>query len=596
MLHLAQAFQTDSDSPLRRCHEAWGRILEAAYQSTNAVLGEHLIALGPECAPLTPSPLNAPPGATGRGDTLYLATPISGSSERLRGLDSAVGSPSGSWAVVAGADPDAVRFALAKLRARPRPTPVRWAALDGVSRRIVVDGEERPWKAEHIIVALSQARTLVVIAHGEGAHANLEDVVICGVLGDREKAGGRSIPGGCIKGRRCKRARPGVVVIPAHSVRATEVVLVSCNSFMVAPELYPSNNSLLLGLVDGYAGTVVGTLAPVEVGSRSIEYVIETLMRSETWSAFVRRLNGPGLTAGPFVVHGRPSDRPPLLAIGPAAVQPVWPVSRSQLEGAARRVESAGLLEAGFTSWLQQERTVEPFADLLRTMSRVRTRATLRLQGAWSAQASGPIARPLPPSRLVDELVQDAREWTDAVHRIVARCQPYGDLSGALVYAHRPTHRVRSRPCPRCATTTEIVTLSTMSAGPARRRLWRCPLCGDLDNWIAGALRCRLLVTSVLTPGDELCFGVRLTGEERPRPPWRRTAPVHIAVAVRDKARGAVVWDSVLTMDGSTRSSSVATGRRGHEFTPELHTVSALAIGQFSVAASRRRFARGVVH
>ena len=330
--------------------DPWGQILHETYEPAGAGLGERIVALGPECAPLAESVRRRGAGAvTGAGDTLYLATPATATAARLRALDSEAASSTGGWGVVAGADAAAVHFALAKLQATPRPAPVGWAAVDGIHRRVVIDGDECVWSDEHIVLALTRARLLVLIAHGEGAHANLSGVVVCGVVGDRERVAGRPITGGCIPGRRCKRARPGVVVIPARSIRATEAILVSCNSFLVAPELYPSNSSLLLALVDGHARTVVGTRAPVDVGPGTLEHVVETLAVSPTWAAVVERLNDGGTRPGPFAVHGRPSECPPRLrARRPNGFSdPVWPAERTALQAAARRVESAGLLEAG---------------------------------------------------------------------------------------------------------------------------------------------------------------------------------------------------------------------------------------------------------
>ena len=578
--------------------DPWGQILDEIYEPAGAGLGERIVALGPECVPLAASVRRRRAGSlTGAGDTLYLATPATATAARLRALDSEAAPSSGNWGVVAGADATGVEFALAKLQATPRPAPVQWAAVDGIHRRLVIDGDECAWSHEHIVAALTRARLLVLVAHGEGAHANLGGVVVCGVVGDRERVAGRPITGGCIAGRRCKRARPGVVVIPARSIRATEAVLVSCNSFLVAPELYPSNSSLLLALIDGHARTVVGSRAPVDVGPGTLDHVLETLAESPTWAAVVGRLNDGGTPPGPFAVHGRPSERPPRLRPArPAPPSPrAWPAERAALEAAARRVESAGLLEAGFAATLRDAGGVEPAAEALRTMSRARTRATLRLQAAWSGLARDPLARPSPPTQLSHELAGDARAWTEAVHGLVAAQQTGVDLSAALGYGRRPVRRAPHGPCPRCHTTTDVVVLGAMSAGAALRRLWCCPVCGVLDGWAGGGLRCHLTVPPMLAGAAELTFRLRISGADRSRPPWRPDAPVPVAVTVKDKARGVTVWRSTLTLEAARPWVTVTTGHRAADFAPDLHTVSALAVGPFSIAAARRRFARGEV-
>ena len=175
----------------------------------------------------------------------------------------------------------------------------------------------------------------------------------------------------------------------------------------------------------------------------------------------------------------------------------------------------------------------------------------------------------------------------------MAAPEPEADLSAALVYGRRPVRRALHHPCPRCCTPTEISVLGAMSAGPSLRRLWCCPVCGVLDSWAGGGLRCHLSVPPMLAGGAELAFRLRVSGADRSRPPWRPDAPVHVALAVKDKARGVVVWRSTLTLETGARSVTVTTGHRAADFAPDLHTVSALAVGPFSIAAARRRFARG---
>jgi hypothetical protein len=111
--------------------------------------------------------------------------------------------------------------------------------------------------------ATSRLGAVIVQAHGDGAHTNAGNVVICGRVGEVERlSDGGSIPG-CERradGDHCKRRGPkhaGICVL--QDLRARNLVLFSCNAFTIGDGQYPSTSNLVVAALDGYASGVVAT-------------------------------------------------------------------------------------------------------------------------------------------------------------------------------------------------------------------------------------------------------------------------------------------------------------------------------------------------
>jgi hypothetical protein len=204
-----------------------------------------------------------------------------------------------TFGVLTAADLPGLSFIAAKCCLTPSILPSGDFVLDAVfgERESLGDVINRPagW------------RLALLMAHGEGAHLHLGNGVLCGLLGTHELIDGIRVPEGCGV-QDCKRARKAhLATIPANRLRCRILALLSCNSFSVAKELYPSDTSLVLAAADGWPAAVIAN--PTSMGF------------SPTQAIFLQRLLSRGALLGEAVatlnrtVRMSP-DYPPYVLLG----------------------------------------------------------------------------------------------------------------------------------------------------------------------------------------------------------------------------------------------------------------------------------------
>lgn len=159
---------------------------------------------------------------------------------------------------------------------------------------------------------------LILMAHGEGAHIRLGSVVLCGLIGEREKIfDGKFSIKGCYYNKdllRCKRALPtNSKSLSFKEIRAKILFLYSCNSANYAT-LYPSNNSAVISVSEGYAMSAVATCKMLEIEFWIPELVRELLCKNIGLGSLVKVQNilksswlNSGENTAPYVLFGDPS-------------------------------------------------------------------------------------------------------------------------------------------------------------------------------------------------------------------------------------------------------------------------------------------------
>lgn len=227
--------------------------------------------------------------------------------------------------LVTGYDAAAVHFMAIKVAMWGRRAPNRHAngvvLIDELAGHVSfydAAGEEKYSDFESSnIGALLEADhdCLLLHVHGEGSHANLRDIVICGVTFETEKVDGLAVSGGCRSGteseaRSCKRVHSKSIQARGfEEVKAAEVALLSCNGLSVSGELYPSGTSCLLSMIDGYAAAVVCNDRNVPLSSTTVDLVHLIVARGGSILDAVELLNSAAMLPtkeDPWFVFGLP--------------------------------------------------------------------------------------------------------------------------------------------------------------------------------------------------------------------------------------------------------------------------------------------------
>jgi hypothetical protein len=219
--------------------------------------------------------------------------------------------------VVTGSDEAARSFAAAKCLTSPAAGEL--LGIDALTRAVV----DRTGAVVDPRAVADVDGELVVLAHGEGAHLNLQSVVLCGLVGEREAVGAGELAGGCRRDDGCKKVRdPATVVVRVDELPARGLTLLSCNSFSVAGQLYPSTSSLVLAAVEGPATGVIALAHQVPIRRQELDAVGTTLEAGLRRGEAVRLLNEAEARRGVPTSHvlvGDPMARP-AVAAGDASV------------------------------------------------------------------------------------------------------------------------------------------------------------------------------------------------------------------------------------------------------------------------------------
>jgi hypothetical protein len=225
-------------------------------------------------------------------------------------------------AVITGRDQAAVGFMLAKqlllYAGLPKGRQAR-ATLDELGDAAAfmasIGSTERTCFGSDAVqrVLAGDWRGLLLHVHGEGSHANLRSAVLCGVDEGVERIGGREVADGCAPATgRCKRSGGADGnVYSFHMLRTVELLFLSCNGFSVAGEEYPSDNSAVLSLVEGYAAQIVCNDRSVPTGPEQVSAVF-TASAGMCSKALVEVLN-EAYSDGATGIPAEPGTHPWLL-------------------------------------------------------------------------------------------------------------------------------------------------------------------------------------------------------------------------------------------------------------------------------------------
>jgi hypothetical protein len=459
---------------------------------------------------------------------------------------------------------------------------------------------------DDIVERLKQPALFKVIrSHGEGSHAKLPGVVICGLLDNVEFPDAPDQ--GCSRdGPRCKRGHSfGARVVFGDQLAAPVIGFACCNGFNVAAELYPSPTSIALSLVEGWAAAVIAPMRPLTVPDYAMDRLCSGLADGEPLGAIVQALDDLSSRAGQpnaFVLHGDPLYALPRL-------------------DSARRGPST---EPGQVAATAATTTDSPAPDLaalqawLIAVGRQTTqgRRIVRSLETWLGEADGNAVRPL-ATRLdrIESMVLNTMKWAEArpvqasllalrrstVAIRLSVVQWDKEVTATLLEARRRVdafdvgHYDQARidiqdgpACRRCGTPLEVHRFGRGTPSEEHRIATLCCVCGPVEAYRATGPH--LTITDSPKTGlDGDRFSLRAMLQIPPG-----AAPVvgsaQILLRFYDKTRDSCVHEEARSVVAESQTVDFQfelpqnVGR-------ELHSIHLIAACGFDIAYARARFA-----
>ena len=428
---------------------------------------------------------------------------------------------------------------------------------------------------------------LIVRGHGDGSHLKAGTAILCGCRERAESVAGKAVADGCRADATdpfCKRSRiAGWTAVPASSVAARVVVLLSCNSVATDGALYPSASSIARGILEAGAEAVLGTTRAIDFDAALIARVRSALDAGVTVGGLSRLLNCELAMSGQapaYAVLGSPhaglsASGRSLEYVAPRSARPAWDVDADAagavfLSSSGTTVigdRSAGVVDRG----IELDRACADLEDYLARIARM-SRWDFNLQMTSAAEPAAPaeladliaararaedavrflelsVGQALNSGRWVPQVQDFGRmvraaldRWSGMAARLVEQSLidevdvDRGRLRGDRVYrsivlgARRQVTDERAR-CDRCASLMATWHLTLAGRGAPPTALRECPVCGPRS--IGDELEVRTTLSMPFARGTRPRFSVATVMRGAGDLDGEATA----VVQVRDKSR-----------------------------------------------------------
>jgi hypothetical protein len=510
---------------------------------------------------------------------------------RLSSACRAVGARLG---LLCGRDEAALSFAAAKASLRPDPALSGVDVLDAPEHRSAGNLRRLPPDYQESLRRPSLAKLLRT--HGEGGHAKLPDVVVCGLLDPVEfpaapEAGCSRTP------RRCKRAEArGASVVFADELTAPIIAFVCCNGFNVAGELYPSPVSMALGMAEGEAGAVLAPVRPLVATDAMVALVQDALAAGRPLGDLVADLNELGARIGQrdaFVLHGDPGALPPAGTPRTPAVPggasagdqsaAVLTAVRDRLVLTLTRAVRGRRLLRSIRAW-RGDRDDEDLTALATRLDRLEATSVNAVKWAETDPAGESLDRLARAAMLVRLGVAG---WDRAMARFLVAARDSVDAFDAGHYDQVLAEVTDGAPCARCATPTEVHRFGRAEPADEARAAVLCRVCGPVSEGRVAGLRLAFpTAPGTATADAELVLTAELTPPAGPLP----VESVALHLRFFDKANDVCVHDEARTVPAAPGPVEFRVALPP-DLGVDLHSVRLVGLCGFDVAYARARFA-----
>ncbi|MBD1583314.1 hypothetical protein [Pseudoalteromonas sp. S16_S37] len=394
---------------------------------------------------------------------------------------------------------------------------------------------------------ITETKFKILRSHGEGSHAKLPGVTVCGLLEDNEFE--QSPRAGCSKQHhQCKRAQSEhISVVFADEVRAPIIVFFCCNGFNVSSELYPSPVSMALALSEAWCGALITSVRPVVVTDAMVTFVMDNLDRGASLGWIVTGLNRISAQLNQqnaFVLMGNPSysytvdgaSHHTRIRIADTGCE--FEQSKNWLSQVVKRSEYARRLLRTFKHWLGEElpEFAEQLDDKLARLSMLTSYLIKRAELGPSGEELKAYYRSFFPLKSL------IRQWDRCLSENLLKLRQNLDPYDAFHYDQIVEKVVSKQKCPRCNSTMESLFFGRSEPDENKRTAQMCLVCGPVSEYRTHGLGIEIVEqTKIAFPGD--VFTLTLKIQHQPRTE-QLSGAVSINLRFFDKAMDLCVQDT----------------------------------------------------
>jgi hypothetical protein len=437
----------------------------------------------------------------------------------------------------------------------------------------------------------------VIRCHGEGSHAKLPGVVICGLTDEHEFP--EAPDDGCSRDAgRCKRAGSrGARVVPGEAVAASVVAFACCNGFNVAAELFPSSVSMAVSFAEGWAAALIAPVRALVVPDAVLERLHRGLTAGEPLGEIVAAVNvmSQRLCQGDaFVLHGDP-----LHALAPRETsRPSDARSENDTQGGAP--EKLARLQSWLVEVLQSSARAhrlmtsaevwagephESFIALGELLGRTERQALNGLKWA-EAEPRGDSATALLRSGTAIRIALS--EWDKRVGPALMDRRRRLDVFDLGHYDQVLIDMKEGPPCLRCGSAIEVHHFGRGLPIDGQRCAELCRVCGPISEFRMRGLRLSSgAIAREAAPGETLVFALLVHAPDGLTP---LLPTARLLIRLYDKARDTCVSEQTLNIEAKSQHLSCRLDLP-EDLETELHSIHVMAACGLDTTYLRLRFA-----
>ncbi|MBD2791975.1 hypothetical protein ID852_09240 [Xenorhabdus sp. 42] len=449
---------------------------------------------------------------------------------------------------------------------------------------------------EKLVKLLSQPAMLKTIrSHGEGSHAKLPSLTVCGLLEETEFP---LMPEcGCSRlTRRCKRAHGKTQVFYGADIRAYAINYICCNGFNMAGELYPSPVSMILALTEGWPAAVLAPIRPLIAPDHFLSLFRKMAKGKMPLGQIVASLNDACAELGQpftFALIGDPTLQLSLQDENPSLPESlhehVEPESNRQIMIGIKKVLEEGIygyrLLRSIDAWLGE--TVADKLSCLRekliNIERLALFSLKKYEVSYLQEDKKALVR---NNGLIQLLMT---QWEKILVSLLHEGREDFDVFDLLHYDQLMNELKIVEPCRRCGTLMEVSSFGQIGGITGCSETYMCRVCGPLAAYRYGGIRLEYLTEKwVARQGERMTVKIRLHTSHIVHPISQR---VHLELRGYDKSTGQCFVSEIKTAE--LKHNNIIR----FEFTLDenqgcdLHSIRVIAVSGFDIAFLRIRLA-----